>query len=216
LQEEKDAGDRVLLVLAERFFSPLVKPSRPAADNEPVSTTLSPPIRVFAFAGAVVVVGLAAFLFLLGRGEGDTATTDEPIATPTTATTPTKPSTPTTPATPRRTTRPRAAALPPSGFPLPVHRALRRDRVVVVVVYTPGAAVDSVVRAEARAGARASRAGLVQMSALSERLVQPLVAKTGVLPSPAVVVLRRPGVVAAKLGVTDRETVAQAVAQARP
>jgi hypothetical protein len=179
-----------------------------------VSTTLSPPIRVFAFAGVVVLVGLAAFLFLVGRGEGDTATTDEPLATPTTATTPAKPSTP-SPATPRRATPPRAAALPPSGFPVPVHRALRRNPLVVVVVYTPGAAVDSVVRAEASAGARASRAGLVQMSALSERLVQPLVAKTGVLPSPAVVVLRRPGVVAAKLGVTDRETVAQAVAQAR-
>jgi hypothetical protein len=87
--------------------------------------------------------------------------------------------------------------------------------VVVVVVYTPGAAVDSVVRAEARAGARAARAGFVPLSALSARLVQPLVAKTGVLPSPAVVVVRRPDVVAAELGVTDSETVAQAVAQAR-
>ena len=40
-------------------------------------------------------------------------------------------------------------------------------------------------------------------------------AKTGVLPDPAVLVIRRPGVVEATLGVTDRETVAQAVAQAR-
>jgi hypothetical protein len=82
-------------------------------------------------------------------------------------------------------------------------------------VYTPRAAVDSYVRAQASAGARASRAGFVPLSGLSERLVQPLVAKTGVLPSPAVLVLKRPDVVAAKLGVTDRETVAQAVAQAR-
>ena len=177
-----------------------------------MSVTLSPPIRVFAFGGALVAVGLAAFIFVLGRG-GDTATTGEPLVTPTTATTPST----TTPVAPKtRTARqPRVAALPPSGFPVPVHRALRRNRVVVVVVYTPGATVDSVVRAEARAGARASVAGLVQMSALSERLVEPLVAKTGVLPSPAVVVVKRPGVVTAKLRVTDRETVAQAVAQAR-
>ena len=59
------------------------------------------------------------------------------------------------------------------------------------------------------------RAGFVAVSALSERLVRPLVAKTGVLPDPAVLVLRRPGVVTASLGVTDRQTVAQAVAQAR-
>jgi hypothetical protein len=177
-----------------------------------VSVTLSPPIRVFAFGGVLVAVGLAAFIFVLGRGGGDTATTDEPLVTPTTAT---SPSTATTPVAPRTPRQPRAAALPPSGFPVPVHRALRRNRVVVVLVYTPGATVDSVVRAEARAGARASGAGLVQMSALSERLVEPFVAKTGVLPSPAVVVLERPGVVTAKLSVTDRETVAQAVAQAR-
>ena len=176
-----------------------------------MSTTLSPPIRVFAFGGVLVAVGLAAFIFILGRGGGDTATTDEPLVTPTTATTPSN----ATPVTPRTARQPRAAALPASGFPIPVHRALRRNPVVVVVVYTPGATVDSVVRAEARAGARTSRAALVQMSALSERLVEPLVAKTGVLPSPAVVVLKRPGVVTAKLSVTDRETVAQAVAQAR-
>ena len=176
--------------------------------------TLSPPIRIFAFVGVLVVVGLVAFLFLVGRSGGDAGTTDEPLVTPTTPTTQTKPSTRTT-TPPRAAQRPRAAALPASGFPLPVHRALRRNRVVVVVVYTPGAAVDSVVRAEARAGARASRAGFVPMSALSERLVEPLVAKTGVLPSPAVVVLERPDVVIAKLGVTDRETVEQAVAQAR-
>jgi hypothetical protein len=180
-----------------------------------VSVTLSPPIRVFALVGVLVAVGLAAFLFLLGRGGGDAAA-DQPLVTPAPATKPAKPTpAPAKPAKPRRPAPTRAAALPPSGFPRPVHRALRRNRVVVVVVYTPGAAVDSVVRAEARAGARASRAGLVQLSALSGRLVEPLVAKTGVLPSPAVVVLRRPDVVAATLSVTDSETVAQAVAQAR-
>ena len=178
-----------------------------------MSVTISPPIRVFAFAGVLVVVGLVAFLFLVGRSGGE-AGTDEPLVTPTTPTNQTKPSSRTT-AAPRAARQPRAAALPASGFPLPVHRALRRNRVVVVVVYTPGAAVDSIVRAEARAGARTLGAGLVQMSALSERLVEPLVAKTGVLPSPAVVVLERPDVLVAKLGVTDRQAVAQAVAQAR-
>lgn len=79
----------------------------------------------------------------------------------------------------------------------------------------PGAGVDSQVRAAARAGARVSGAGFVALSALSERLVRPLVAKTGVLPDPAVVILKRPGIVTATLSVTDRETIAQAVVQAK-
>jgi hypothetical protein len=41
------------------------------------------------------------------------------------------------------------------------------------------------------------------------------VGKTGVLPDPAVLVVRRPGVVAAKLSVSDRLTISQTVAQAR-
>src|SRR5918999_2622787 len=175
--------------------------------------TLSPQIRVFAFVGVLVAVGLGAFLFLAGRG-GETVS-DEPLVAPPPLTNPAKTNPAPAPATPRAATRARANALPPSGFPVPVHRALRRNRVVVVVVYTPGAPVDSVVRAEARAGARAAGAGLVQLSALSERLVQPLVAKTGVLPSPAGRLVWGPDVVAAELGVTDSETVAQAVAQAR-
>jgi hypothetical protein len=79
----------------------------------------------------------------------------------------------------------------------------------------PGARVDRDVRAAARAGASASGAGYVAISALSERLVRPLVAKTGVLPDPAVVIVKRPDVVTTTLSVTDRETVAQAVAQAK-
>jgi hypothetical protein len=183
--------------------------------------TLSPPIRIFAFAGVLVAVGLVAFFFVMGRSTSEPDLSSAPAVTrpttnPTTKPT-TRPATPATPSAPRTAParRPRATSLPPSGLPVPVHRALRRNKVVVVAVYMPGASVDSVVRAEARAGARAGRAGFVPLSALSERLVQPLVAKTGVLPDPAVVVLKRPGVVAATLGVTDSETVAQAVAQAR-
>jgi hypothetical protein len=174
--------------------------------------TLSPPIRVFAFAAGLIAVGLAAFLFLLRPG-GDDGTTalSKPAAPPSQVTTPSKPPAAATP----RATPARPAALPASGFPLPIHRALRKHPVVVVAVYMPGASVDALGRREAKAGALTARAGYVAVSALSERLVRPLVAKTGVLPDPAVVVLRRPGVVTATLSVTDRETVAQAVAQAR-
>jgi hypothetical protein len=181
-----------------------------------VSTTLSPPIRIFAIVGVLVAAGLAAFFFVAGRSAGESLGT--PATTPTRTTEqPTPVTRPTTkPSMPA--TRPRANGTPAvtrSGFPVPVDRALRRNPVVVVVVYMPGASVDSVVRREARAAAIGSRAGYVAMSALSERLVRPLVAKTGVLPDPAVVVVRRPGVVVKTLSVTDRTTVAQAIVQAR-
>ena len=176
-----------------------------------MSVTLTPPIRMLALVGVLAAVGLAAFLFLLRpAGDDTTSAVATPVAKPAKAITQPAPG-------PVRTPRvtPRQALLPASGFPLPIHRALRRNRVVVVAVYMPGASVDSVVRREAKAGAQTARAGYVAVSALSERLVRPLVAKTGVLPDPAVLVLRRPGVVIATLGVTDRQTVAQAVAQAR-
>jgi hypothetical protein len=82
-------------------------------------------------------------------------------------------------------------------------------------VYIPGAPVDAVVRREARAAAIQTHAGFVSISALGERAAGMLVAKTGVLPDPAVVVVKRPGVVVATLSVTDRETIAQVISQAR-
>jgi hypothetical protein len=179
-----------------------------------VSVTLSPPIRVFAFVGVLVAVGLGAFFFVLGSPESESGTTATPLRTPARGTT-AETTTP-APARPNRpVTRARGPVATPSGFPVPVHRALRRHGVVVVSVYMPRASVDAFVRNEARAAAIATRAGFVAVSATSERLVQPLVAKTGVLPDPAVVVLKRPDVVVATLGVTDREAIAQAVAQAR-
>ena len=178
-----------------------------------MSLTLSPPIRIFAFVGMLAVAGIAAFLFLVARpGSGGEAASPTPVTRPAPVTTTApKPRV----SAPQRPASRAATVQTKSGFPVPVHRALARNRVVVVVVYMPGASVDREVRAAARAGAHASGAGYVAISALSERLVRPLVAKTGVLPDPAVVIVKRPDVVTTKLSVTDRVTVAQAVAHAR-
>jgi hypothetical protein len=181
-----------------------------------VSVTISPPIRVFALLGVILATALALFLFIAGRS----ATTSGEIASPVTPSTRQvkthAPATrthakPTHPAKPRTThfqTR-------RSGFPTAVDRAFRSHRVVVLVVYMPGSSVDALVRKEARAGAISSGAGYVPVSAANGRVAGQLVAKTGVLPDPAVVVVERPGVVQATFGITDRETVAQAVAQAK-
>jgi hypothetical protein len=158
----------------------------------------------------LVAVGAAAFFFLVARPQSDA----EPLATKTPTTKPAPQSKPKT-TTPARPTRPAAARPTKTGFPLPVDRALRHNRVVVVAVYMPGARVDAVVRREARAAAIRSRAAYVAISALSERLVRPLVARAGILPDPAVVIVKRPGLVAATLSVVDRDTIAQAVLQAK-
>ena len=176
-----------------------------------MSVTLSPSIRIFTLVGVLAATGLAAFLFLLARGEtgSEPSVSSEPVTTAERGVT----QSPRT--TPRSSSARPTAVRAKSGFPPPVDRALRRRRVVVVAVYIPGAAVDAIVRAEARAAASRTGAGYVAISASSERLVSPLVAKTGVLPDPAVLIVKRPGVVTTTLSVTDRDTIAQAVAQAR-
>jgi hypothetical protein len=178
-----------------------------------VSATLSPPVRVAALVGALVVTGLAAFALVLGRGivggEPETAATPAPVVEPAQ-----KPAAVQKPAQ-RPAQPPPARQRVPSGFPPKIDHALRYGRIVVVSVSVPGAAVDAVVRREARAAAAASRVKLVTLSAANERAMAGLVAKTGVLPSPAVVVVKRPGVVAATFSVTDAATISQAVAEAR-
>jgi hypothetical protein len=174
-----------------------------------VSLTFSPPTRLTALVGALVLTGLAAVVFLLGRstlaGDGATTTSTPIVHTPRTTHKPTGVKAPVT------KPKPRVA----SGFPPRIDHALRYSRVVVVSVSMPGAAVDAVVRKEAREGARTAHAAFVPVSALNERAVSGLMAKTGVLPDPAVVVVRRPGVVVATFSVTDAGTIAQAVAEAR-
>lgn len=176
-----------------------------------MSLTLSPPVRVAALVGALVLTGLAAAAFLLGRGalNGDPAAVTPAPAVRSTPRTGTKPTSP----------KPNAAAPKParvaSGLPPRIDHALRYSRVVIVSVSMPGAPVDAIVRREARAAAKVARAGFVTISATDNRAVSGLVAKTGVLPAPAVVIVKRPGVVAATFSVTDAGTIAQAVAEAR-
>jgi hypothetical protein len=174
--------------------------------------TITPPVRFVAILGIIVAAALGLAFFILGRS-APTASFEAPPAhvaqrttSPRATQSPTKQK-----ATPRRA----RFRTPASGFPRAVDRAFRMHRVVVLLVYMPGSGVDALVRKEARAGAIASRAGYVPVSALNNAVAGQVVAKTGVLPDPAVVVIRRPGVVVATLGVTDRETVAHAVAQAK-
>jgi hypothetical protein len=162
-------------------------------------------VQIFAVLGVVGALGFAVLNFM--GGSSDASTTPAPVETVVPAAQP-KPVTAPTPQT-------GTAAVTRSGFPPAVDSALRRKKVVVVAVYMPRASVDLVVRSEAAAAAASAGAAFVAVRATNERVVRPLIARVGLLSDPAVLVVRRPGLVVARLGVTDRGTIAQAVVQAR-
>jgi hypothetical protein len=97
----------------------------------------------------------------------------------------------------------------------PAERALRGSSVAVIVFYTPHGGVDNVAIREARAAAVDMEAGFVALNVKLGGTVAKLARDYDVFAAPAVLVLKRGPKVATRLdGYADRETVAQAVADA--
>lgn len=172
-----------------------------------MTSTVSRPVQIFAVLGIVGALGFAVFNFTAGSGGASTAA--EPLV-PASIQPSARPA-----QQPAAARRPAAATGTRSGFPAQVDSALRRKPVVVVAVYMPRAGVDLALRTEAQVAAARTGAAFVAVRATNERVVRPLFAKVGLVSDPSVLVVRRPGVVVAQLGVTDRQTIAQAVAQSR-
>jgi hypothetical protein len=111
---------------------------------------------------------------------------------------------------------PAAAEPVDDGLPRVLSTALNDHRVVVVGLYDPQAAVDEIALAEARAGAAAAGVGFVALNVFAESQSRPLLEQLGTLENPSVLVYRRPNTLFARIGgFADRETVAQAAANAR-
>lgn len=116
--------------------------------------------------------------------------------------------------------KPRTAVKSPAepvgpGLPKVLTAALADHRVVVVGLYDPAAAVDAMALAEARAGASAAGAGFLPLNVFKESQSRPLLELLGALENPSVLVYRRPDALFARIGgFADRETVAQAAANA--
>jgi hypothetical protein len=103
-----------------------------------------------------------------------------------------------------------------NGLPLVLSRTLAKHRVTVVALYDPAAAIDAMALAEARAGAAEVKAGFLALSIRSAPHVRPLAQLLGVLESPSVLVYERPNTLFVRLnGFSDRQTIAQAAANAR-
>jgi hypothetical protein len=136
-----------------------------------------------------------------------TAQTTPAVTTPA-HTTPTPSKTHSHPVTP--------AKLDTHGMPVKVTLALRKHSVVVVSLSSPGAAVDHFAAAEAKAGAVEMHAGFVNLDVRHQRPGMAILHKLGIVDTPAVLVVKRPGAVYSDFkGFVDRDVVVQAVTDAR-
>jgi hypothetical protein len=109
------------------------------------------------------------------------------------------------------------SGFPSNGLPVVLNQALALHEVVVVSLYDPQSTVDAASLGEAMAGAKLAGAGFVPLNVLSQAQTVSLAKKLGVLPDPTLLVFRRPDTLAIRIdGFADRDTVAQAAANARP
>ena len=194
---------------------------------------MSQRVRMFAAAGLVAVLALAGGLFFLSRGQSSSpaavtvikplhpVTKHQVLAAETTKTK--AKAAAKTKATPSQAKKKRSVPAVINGMPGALALALRSHSVVVVSLYAPDSAVDSMARDEADQGAAAAGAGFVALDVSNEKVAAPLTALlTGgataadrVLDDPAVLVFRAPNTLFVRLnGWTDRDTVAQAAANA--
>jgi hypothetical protein len=172
---------------------------------------LENPVRLVALIGVVALIGGGLFVLKSTRGGDASASTPKLLHTSAKGHARTK--------THRPAAKPKPAHVSPvaaNGLPRPVAVALARNPVVVVSVVAPKGRVDALAVAEAKAGAAKAQAGFVRINAYRQAEIAPLQTKTGIKDNPAVIILRRPTqVTLAVQGFVDRDTVVQAVADAR-
>jgi len=119
-------------------------------------------------------------------------------------------------AKPPATHHARAAAVKLSpGLPAPIRYALLRHRSVVVAVHGAGD-VDAAAVAEARRGASLAHTTFISLDIRRARYATALAGFDDSIANPAVIVVRRPGVVVKSFpGFHDSQVVAQAAHDAR-
>jgi hypothetical protein len=186
-----------------------------------MNTTLTPPqIRLVALLGMLVVV-MGGAMLVLGRDKTSSPTPAPAPAHHSTSGAPAATTPSTTKPQAKPATKPHAVPAKPArlathGLPVAVAQALQHNRVVVVSLVTPGADVDRLAHDEAAAAAKSSHTGFVPLNVLSQADGVPLLKKLGLIEAPAVLVVLRPGRIFAQFeGYADRQTVEQAVADAR-
>jgi hypothetical protein len=180
-------------------------------------------IRVIAAAAFVGLLALGAGIFVLGRGQASSNVPVKAIKPLHPAKHQVRPALKPAPRAKSWAAKRRKARSVIDGMPADLALALARYDVVVVSLHAPRSTVDELATDEARRGAALAGAGFVSLSAGSEKVVAPLTsllsggqaAADRVLDTPAVLVFQRPRNLFVRFnGFTDRDTVAQAAANA--
>lgn len=166
-------------------------------------------LRLVALLLGVVVIAAGYWMVVRKHSSSSPRTASStPASTTPTSTSPSK--------THTHTATPPARGLATHGMPVAVARALQKHSVVVVSMSSPGADLDKLATAEAKAGAVASDAGFVSVNVFRQKPGISLLHKLGIVDTPAVlVVTRRHAITAEFHGFVDRNVVAQAVSDAR-
>ena len=179
-----------------------------------MTANISMRIRIIALAGMLAALLLGAATFMMSGSDSAAADTPAPA--------PTRPQTPesVSPTKPRATTPTSPApvepvAKPVTGIPASVVKALAVRDVVVVSLVSPNAPVDELAAAEAQAGAKRAGAGFVKVVVADKQDLKRLAAELRVRHTPTLLVFVRPDRVFVQVkGFADRQTVAQAAANA--
>jgi len=165
-------------------------------------------LRLVALLGLVVVVAVGYMVVARHKSTTPSTSSSTPVVSTPARTTPTPSKTHTHSATPVK--------LNTHGLPVKVALALKKHAVVVVSLSQPNADVDQLAALEAKVGALAMKAGFLNIDVNHQRPGTAVLRKFGVLTTPDVLVVKRPGVVYSVFkGFVDHDVVAQAVADAR-
>jgi hypothetical protein len=168
---------------------------------------LSLQIKILALIGLLLAAGAAGTLML-----SHNRSTSQPVLTPARHAVQTHTAKP----RPAPVTLAHSAVRLDPSLPAPLRHALTRSRMVVAVVYAPGDPADAEVLAQARQGAASTHVGFVGLNVRNDQIAGATAAWMHHVVEPAVVVVRRPGKIAAELdGYVDSTMVAQAVVNAR-
>jgi hypothetical protein len=162
----------------------------------------------------VILAAAAAFLVarpILLSDDSSSSTSPAPVAT-----TPSTPASSPAPVKPATTPAKPAVVLLP-GLPARVAGKLQHSNVVVVSVYSATAAGDRSAVVAARKGAKDAGVAFAALNVLDEPTALQLEPWLGVVSSPVVLVVRRPGNIVLRFDKhVDEKVVAQAALNARP
>jgi hypothetical protein len=175
--------------------------------------TLSTPVKIVVLAALALALGLGGLMLVFAKHSGAATTPATPVpAQPIVlhhAAAPAKPA-----PKPLAKPKPKIVLLP--GIPGPIAASLRHHPIAVIAVYNSHTPGDRGALVSARAGARAAHAGFVAADVSHSAVANAIAIWASSPMNPAILVVKRPGTIAFGVaGPSDKDTVAQAVANAR-